>query len=44
MIFLTQWLFSFIPDIASRPRINNLIYISVNIFVLILMKKKIKKK
>lgn len=44
LIFFTQWILSFIPDIAGRPRINNLIYVSVNILVLVLLTKKIKKK
>ena len=43
-IFFLQWIVSFIPDIAGRPRINNLLYASVNIIVLILITKKIKKK
>ena len=41
LIFFVQWVFSFIPDIVGRPRINNLIYMIVNIYVLILMTKKI---
>lgn len=44
LIFFLQWIISFIPDIAGRPRINNLIYVSVNIIVLVLLTKKIKKK
>lgn len=44
LIFFIQWIFSYIPDIVGRPRINNLIYISVNIILLILITKKIKKK
>ena len=43
LIFFLQWIISFIPDIAGRPRINNLIYVSVNIIVLVLLTKKIKK-
>lgn len=44
LIFFIQWILSFIPDIAGRPRINNLVYVSVNIFVLILMTKRLKKR
>ena len=43
LIFFLQWILSYIPDIAGRPRVNNLIYVSVNILLLILMTKKIKK-
>lgn len=44
LIFFIQWILSYIPDIAGRPRINNLIYVSVNILLLFLITKKIKKK
>ena len=44
VIFFIQWILSLIPDIAGRPRINNIIYLSVNIILLILLTKNIKKK
>lgn len=40
MIFFVQWIFSEIPDIDGRPRINNIIYMIVNILILILIGKK----
>lgn len=38
-IFFTQWIVSFIPDIADRPRINNVLYILANIIIIVLMIK-----
>lgn len=43
-IFFTQWLLSFIPDIDGRPRINNTIYVSINIVTIVLLMKKNTKK
>lgn len=40
LIFLFQWLVSFIPDIAGRPRINNTIYIIFNIALFFFIPKK----
>ncbi len=42
-IFFTQWLLSYIPDIYGRPRINNTIYVIINIFVSVYIIKKIAK-
>lgn len=42
-IFITQWIVSFIPDIYSRPRINNFLYVVANISVVILLTRNIKK-
>ena len=38
-IFFIQWVLSFIPDIDNRPRINNLIYFLLNIFIFVLIVK-----
>ena len=37
VIYLVQWLLSFIPDIDGRPRINNTIYVCVNVLVIYLL-------
>lgn len=42
VIFLIQWILSFIPDIDGRPRINNTIYVCVNVLVIVLLIKKSK--
>lgn len=43
IVLFFQWVVSFIPDIDNRPRINNLIYVFINISVLVyLIKKKAK--
>ena len=39
-IFLIQWIVSFIPDVYGRPRINNIIYVLINISIIVLMVKK----
>lgn len=39
-IFLTQWLLSFVPDIDGRPRINNTIYVCLNVITIILLIKR----
>ncbi len=44
IIFLVQWLLSFVPDICGRPGINNLIYVIINILLLCLFAKKSAKK
>lgn len=43
LIFLFQWLISFIPDINGRPRINYLIYVVFNISFFFIPMKKMKK-
>lgn len=43
-IFFIQWLLSYIPDIDGRPRINNVIYVCLNILVMSLFVIRIKKK
>lgn len=43
-IFFIQWLLSYIPDIDGRPRINNVIYVCLNILVMSLLVISIKDK
>lgn len=40
-IFFTQWLLSFVPDIDGRPRINNTIYVSLNIIAIAFLTKRL---
>jgi hypothetical protein len=37
VIYMIQWLLSFIPDIDGRPRINNTIFVCVNVLVIFLL-------
>lgn len=40
VIYFIQWLLSFIPDIDGRPRINNTIYVCINVLIIVFLIKK----